>query len=428
MRERSLSSKQFPPFTSTSTTSAQPDLSKATDSLKIKADLPCASRDTETANPSKPTDSVKETDVSKTTAPSSSKTAIDTPETSTLTKTMASSDVIILSKAGEGSNKLLAASNDAAHESTQDTTCKTTNNADGRPNMVSLPMSPDLGMSNSPPKMAPISPKMTSDSLQAFNLTDDNSYDTADNNTFCELKFVSTHSCIKKAPVSPKRFAPLVKSMRCRRSLTRPNREQIKSDSGKAHLRIKRVRIVLSPLTKEECMYHLKPTTNKTRQSSTSPVQQKETRHKESGDSSSLSSMVYSTSDDDYKPLSNSDKDSTSVTTTPTRRKRKSVPPQKYAIFDIGKQYQRDSHYIREKSHSPISKNSDRISIAARSHKKRKSIRPVRYAPFTRNRTYQRDQQDHNRERLHTPDSESVISESVTSSIRLDSPLVNLHT
>lgn len=401
----------------TASLSKPPDLVKeaglpktvALSSSKTTAESPKMNRHAETANLSKQADSFKAANLTDTTAitVSSSKAATDKPKTSTLTKAVASSD--ISSKMGEPS-KVIASNN--AHRSTQDNIPQipTSHDASTQENRVDMSVSPDFKTpSNSPPKMAPVSPKMMSDSSQTREDASD-SDNNGDKNTFCELKFISTHSRMKKTPVSSKRFVPLVKSMKCRRSLMRPCGDQVNSDGGKSQPKIKRVRIILSPLTKEEYMYHLKPPANKTGEVNTSPLQQKELLHKESGNllpvTNSFSSRVDSTSDEDFEPPNDSDKNC-------TQRKRKTAPPVRYAPFFIQS----------EQSCSPKSDNSGRTGTVARSRKKRKTMPPVRYAPFAGNK-----RGPHNREQLYTRDSESVISESVTSSIGSDSPLVNLHT
>ena len=334
-----------------------------------------------------------------------------------------------MSKTGQPS-KETTASNDA-HESTQNTIFKTarsndTSTEESEPEIEDLCISPYF--KNLPPKMTPLSPKMASDSSQSQDVTSPITQENVGNGNdyaSCELKFISTHSRMKKSPLSSKRLVPLVRSMRCRKSFKRLNEEQV-FNGEIAQPKIKRVRIVLSPLAKEEYMHHLKLTSNKSDLVKTSSLQRNDPHHKETDGSSdltltSVSSGVQSTSsDEDYEPPDISDTTAAAC----TERKRKSPPPVRYVA---SARYESDPQNRRGQSCSPNSKSLDRIGSVTRSQKKRKSVPPVRYAPFTRNTRYQRDMRS--RERSHTPDSESVISETVTSSsIGPDSPLVNLHT
>lgn len=314
----------------------------------------------------------------------------------------------------------ITASNDA-HESTQNTifqtaTSNNTSTEESDSEIVNLLASPNF--EHSPPKMTPLSPRMASDSSQSQEisslLTRENAGSNNGDNSACKLKFMSTHSRIKRTPLSSKQFGSLVRGMRCRKSLKGPFEEQV-FNGGMVQPKIKRVRIVLSSLTKEECMHHLKLADNKTDQVKTSPLQKKSPHHKEADSSlaltlsSSVSNGLPSSSDEDYEPADMSDKDDTS-TAARTRGKRKSLPPVRYVPSDEG--YKRDPQTKREQ-------------IVTRAQKKRKSVPPVKYAPFVHT-SFQRD--TCSSERSHTPDSESVISESVTSSVGPDSPLVNLHT
>lgn len=221
-----------------------------------------------------------------------------------------------------------------------------------------------------------------------------------------QVKFVSTHS-------SMKRISPL--PMKCQRN-TKSN------GSGKTQPKVKRVRIVLTPLSGEK--YY--------KQENTSILQQKESIYKKSGmsdlASTNNSSLTHSTNnndenddeyqpstngsssthssnvnDEDYQPSSNSDK---IVTVTRTRRKRKIVTPVRYAPF---KGYQRD----------PQNHDREECVTVRRTKRKRKSVLPIRYTPFT-----EQDLQNYDSEQLCTSGSESVISESVASSIISDPPLV----
>ena len=260
---------------------------------------------------------------------------------------------------------------------------------------------------DSPQPQAINSPMPTED-------TSDSSDDTTDNCKSGDLKFISTHSRIKRTPVPPERLIPLVTNMKCRRNLIRSNG---KCDRGTTQPKIKSVRIVLSPLPKEDYMRHLKLTPNKPGRASTLPVQQKEPPHKESV-SSSPGSALHSSSDED--PTSDINK------TCMVLRTHRKAPQTKYTSYleDRRKRLEEQLYNNQEQLYTPESENS---GIVTRIKRKRKSVPPVRYAPFAVKRHWG-DAPRHNRERSDTPDSESVISESVTSSVGSDTPLVNLRT
>lgn len=332
------------------------------------------------------------------------------------------------SKTGQPSNETTTSCD--AHGSRQNAIFKTATSNDtstegSESEIDDLCVTPDF-FKNVSPKMTPLSPKMASDSSQSQDVSSPMARENVgDGDVSCELKFISTHSRMKKSPLSSKRFVPLVRSMRCRKSLKRLNEEQVFNGEIIAQPKIKRVRIVVTPLTKEKYMHHVKLTSNKTDLVKMSPSQKSNPHHKETGGSSdltlanSMSNGAQSTSDEDYEPPDASDRDNT--TAACTERKRKSVAPVRYVPSASNPQNR------REQSSSPSSKSLDSwTGSIARSRKKRKSVPPVKYAPFAGKTRYQRDKRS--RERSHTPDSESVISESVTSSVGPDSPLVNLRT
>ena len=427
MKGRSLPSKQFAPFVSSSSSSKIADPSEMTDSAKGLTNL------------SKTTGDSLKTSRHAMIKPAeeSSMMTINTSKTSTLNKTVALVKVITPSKTARPSSAV-AVANDV-HKLVQERTSKTPTSNDSTiqdcrskivnlpPNITSSSDSPKI-TSGSPkitsgsPKIATGSPKITADSPlpQEINSpmpTEDTSDSTDDANIgSSNLKFISTHSCIKRTPVPSKRLVPLVTNMKCRRNLIRPNG---KSDGGTVQPKIKRVRIVLSPLTKETCM---KLATNKTGKASTSPMQQKEPPCKESA-SSLPGSVLTSSSDEDYEPPSDLHK---TDMVTRTQRKRKVASQIRYASFLEDRRNRSDLQNHQERSQTPESENSDRTGTVTRMKRKRKSVPPVRYAPFAGIKSYWGDPQSYNRERSDTADSESVISESVTSSISSDPPLTNL--
>ena len=221
------------------------------------------------------------------------------------------------------------------------------------------------------------------------------------------LKFVSTHSRMKRASLPPERFASIVANMRCRRNL-RENGDQHNCDDGKSLPRIKRVRIVLSPLTIEDDLQHIKSLPNNTGRASAPLLQQKESPYAESGNLTLTNSSTYTNSDDeDYEPPFSNLEDV--VTVARVRRKRKITAPVRYVPFDKGTKSTRELDKVDNRE-------SPRKS-------KRKAVPPIRYAPFAK--YHQGDVQN---AQDFTSDSESLISESVTSSISGNSPLVNIFT
>ena len=409
MKGRSLPSKQFAPFISSSSSSKIADPLEMTDSAKGLTNLPKTTGD-----------SLK----------TSRHAMIKPAEESSMIMASSSMTITIPSKTARPSSAV-AVANDV-HKSVQDGTSKTPTSNDStiqdcRSKIVNLP--PNITSSSDSPKITSGSPKIASGSSkitadspqpQAINSpmpTEDTSDSTDDANIgSSNLKFISTHSCIKRTPVPSKRLVPLVTNMKCRRNLIRPNG---KSDGGTVQPKIKRVRIVLSPLTKETCM---KLATNKTGKASTSPVQQKEPPCKESA-SSLPGSVLTSSSDEDYEPPSDLHK---TDMVTRTQRKRKVASQIRYASFLEDRRNRSDLQNHQERSQTPESENSDRTGTVTRMKRKRKSVPPVRYAPFAGIKSYWGDPQSYNRERSDTADSESVISESVTSSISSDPPLTNL--
>ena len=404
MRGKLLPSKQFAPFISSAGSSKitnpleMTDSAKATDLPKATADLPKTSRHAKMIKP------VEESSMIMT----SSNMMTDSSKTSTLNKTIA---VITPSKTARPS---VVVAESGVHKSLQEGTSGTvTSNdstiQDSRSKIVNLPGSPRT-TADSPQPQAISSPMPTKD-------ISDNSDNTE--NRSSNLKITPTHSHTKRTPVPSRRFVPLVTSMRCRRSLVRPDGEIVNEETQP---KIKRLRIALSPLTKEDYMCHLKLTANKTGKAYTSPLQQEEPPQKES--ESSLPDSVLTGSDKDYEPPS--DLDETNMVTR-IQRKRKVAPPERYTSFLEDRIYRRDPQNNQERSHTLESENSESIGTVTRI-KKRKSTPPVRYAPFAGVKVYWGDPRSYNRERSDTPDSESVISESVTSSIDSDPPLANLHT
>ena len=314
------------------------------------------------------------------------------------TSTAALVNVISPSKPA-GPSSVVVAANDV-RKSVQDGASKTVNLASNITSGSAKIASSSVA--DSPQPQAINSPMPTEDASDSSDYTADNCSD---------LKFISTHSRIKRTPVPSKRLIPLVTNMRCRRNLIRSNS---KCDCGTAQPKIKTVRIVLSPLPKEDYMHHLKLAPNKPGKASTSPVQQKEPPHKESV--SSLSgSVLHSSSDED--PTNDFNK----TYMVPCTQRR--APLTKYTSFLEDRRIRLQNN--QEQLHTPESENS---GIVTRIKRKRKSAPPVRYAPFAGFKRHWGDPQSYNRERSGTPDSESVISESVTSSVGSDPPLVNLDT
>lgn len=353
------------------------------------------------------TSSLSKTITHSITRTNSSKTQSNAPTTYTLTKTMASSiaKVVIASRAVGPS-----ASNDS-HHTIQGSTYKTADTLSSTSGRDSR--SRPLG-----------SPETTEDAGS------DSTDSTADDRNTSEVKFISTHSRMKRSPIPPKRFASLVTNMKCRRNLTRLNGN---SDHGKSPPKIKRVKIVLS---KEECLSYFKLPTNKAGKVITSPLQhkepvckeaplqQKELVHKELKDEnsledsflkSSLSSAVCSSSDEDYNPSIELDDNCIAA----RKKSKRKVAQVRYVSFFEDRRYQQILQNHSRKKHTSV-ETSDRIDTASRTCKKRKSAPPVRYAPFAKSK-HQNDPRDKS-------DSESVISESVTSSIISNPPLTNLHT
>ena len=312
----------------------------------------------------------------------------------------------------------------------------TLNNPATQDKMVNLPTkitdSPKISLYS--PKISSSSPKITSSSPQAINspmITEDTTVST--NIASSNLKFIPTHARIKRTTISSKRFVPLVTNIKCRRNLTRSNGESVNSDREKT-LPIKRVRIVLSPLTKEECMYHSKLT--ETTQASSPPVhvQQKESFDGSLPDSvvtSSLSSIAQysssSSSDEDYMPPSSLDETDNNIVTRIQSKKLASARFPTYIEDRNRKLLRGPQHISQEKTLTSESENS---AIVTCSKRKRKSVPPVRYAPFAGSKRHCRHPDGYNypMEQSLTSDSESVISESVTtSSNSSEPPLANLN-
>lgn len=350
----------------------------------------------------------------KQSAPDSLKTKVDPPKSSRHDEIMGSSNMMLTDSSNDTTalNKTIAlispSSVVVAANDVQDGASKTGMSSDSTTQDGTVNLSSKI--TSGSPKVTSVSCRTESDSTvdspqpQAINSpipTEDTS-DSSEGDHFksSDLKFISTHSRIKRTPVPSERLVPLVTNMKCRRNLIRSNG---KCDYETTQPKIKRVRIVLSPLTKKDYMCHLKLAANEPGKATTSPVQQKESPHKESG------SVLHSSSD----------KDSISdIKTYMVPRIQRKAPQTRYTSFleDRRKHLQNN----QEQLHTPESENS---AIVIRTKRKRKSVPPVRYAPFAgvNPRSY-------NRERSDTPDSESVVSESVTSSIGSDPPLVNLHT
>ena len=234
------------------------------------------------------------------------------------------------------------------HKSVQDGTSNTATSND------STIQDPNITSSLESPKIASGSPKITADSPMP---TEDTSDSTDD---------------VKRIPVLSKRLVPLVTKMKCQRNLIRQNG---KFDGGTIQPKIKTVRIVLSSLTKEK---YMELATNKTGKASTSSVQQKEPPQNESANSlpgslltSSISSVVHSSSDEDNEPPSDLHK---TDMVTHTRRKRKVAS----TSFLEDRRNQRDLQ-SQEQSQTPESENSGTVTCTKR---KRRSVPPVKYVSF----------------------------------------------
>ena len=353
---------------------------------------------------------------------------------------------ITVVKVVSGPSKIIRSSEVVA-KLMQDNTSKATtlNNPTTQDKIVNLPSkitnSPKISpnspsnspkISSSSPEISSNSPNITGATPQTINspVTTEDTIDSTDstNTAFSNLKFISTHARIKRTPIPSKRFVPHVTNIKCQRNLKRSNGESVNSDCEKT-LPIKRVRIVLSPLTKEECMYHRK--VNESIKASSPPVhvQQKESLHKTDGSlpdsvvTSSLSSIVqYSSSDEDYVPPSSLDEND--IVSRIRRKKLVSARFPSY-IEDRNQRLQRDPQLNQENTHTSESENSGTVPHLKR---RRKSAPPVRYAPFAGIKRHCRDPDSYPTERSLTSDSESVISESVTtSSNSSEPPLVDLH-
>ena len=311
-----------------------PDPSEMTDSAKASRNLPKTAADM--IKPAEESSMIM----------ASSNMIINTSKTSTLNKTVKAISPSRLSSA-------VVVANDV-HKSVQDGTSNTATSNDSTiqdPNITSSSESP-----KSLPKIASGSPKITADSPMP---TEDTSDSTDD---------------VKRIPVLSKRLVPLVTKMKCQRNLIRPNG---KFDGGTIQPKIKTVRIVLSSLTKEK---YMELATNKTGKASTSPVQQKEPPQNESANSlpgslltSSISSVVHCSSDEDNEPPSDLHK---TDMVTHTRRKRKVAS----TSFLKDRRNQRDLQ-SQEQSQTPESENSGTVTCIKR---KRKSVPPVKYVSFGR--------------------------------------------